>query len=230
VDDSKADDFFSLSAQEYLLEGKSTVVLDASWATKTSAERLKEATRIVGLKQIAIAWFITQYLVDKEHDDPNASFGGFGGMAKAGAFADLGITARADKLTYDFTFKQIAAGGKNLMSKLPIRIAGGKQVFDLEIGKPSTADMAKLETNSEWYRSAPWSPWNPANVTEAQKEKVTFAISREKASTDAFFDIAWLDACPLLRGVQNDERVLAVRTKTAARAQGVVREYLAPRA
>src|SRR5690606_19681053 len=127
-----------------------TVVLDASFANRTQAERDKEAKRLGGLKQIAIAWFITQYLVDKEHDDPAASFGGFGGMAKAGAFADLGITARADKLTYDFTFRQIAAGGKNLMSQLPIRISGGKQVFDLEIGKPSNADMAKLETNSEW--------------------------------------------------------------------------------
>jgi hypothetical protein len=114
VDDSKADDFFSLTAQEYLVEGKSTIVLDAAFATKTAAERLTEAKRIVGLKQIAIAWFMTQYLVDKEHDDPNASFGGFGGMAKAGAYEDLEIRERADKLTFDFTFRQIAAGGKNL--------------------------------------------------------------------------------------------------------------------
>src|SRR5258705_10625364 len=66
VDDSKADDFFSVSAQEYLLEGKSTVVLDAAMATKPAAERLAAAQHLVGLKQIAIAWFVTQYLVDKE--------------------------------------------------------------------------------------------------------------------------------------------------------------------
>ena len=65
VDDSKADDFYSLSAQEYLLDGKSTVVLDASFATRTVDERLREAKRLVGLKQIAIAWFMTQYFVDK---------------------------------------------------------------------------------------------------------------------------------------------------------------------
>lgn len=194
VDDGKADDFFSTSAQEYLLEGKTTVVLDASFLTKTAAERDKEAKRLVGLKQIAVAWFLTQYFVDKEHEDANASFGGFGGMAKNGAFADLGITARADKLTYDFTFRQLAAGGKNLISKLPVRLSGGKQVFDLEVGKPSNEDMAKLETNSEWYRSAPWSAWNPATVAEAQKEKITFSIAREKASTDGFFDMARLTA------------------------------------
>lgn len=192
VDDGKADDFFSTSAIEYLLNGKSTVVLDASFATKTTTERDAEAKRLVGLKQIAIAWFITQYLVDKESEDANASFGGFGGMAKAGAFSDLAITARADKLTYDFTFKQLAAGGKNLISKLPVRLAGTKQVFDLEIGRPSNAEMAKLETNAEWYRQAPWDGWDPSKVTEAQKEKITFEISKEKASTDGFFDLARL--------------------------------------
>lgn len=194
VEDSKADDFFSTSAVEYLLQGSSTVVLDATWASRSAADRLKEATRLVGLKQIAIAWFITQYLVDKEHDEANASFGGFGGMAKAGAYEDLAIRERADKVTFDFTFRQIAAGGKNLMSKLPVRLAGGKQVFDLEIGRPSNTEMAQLETNAEWYRNAPWSGWNPAAVAADKKENVTFQISRERPSTDGFFDMERLTA------------------------------------
>jgi hypothetical protein len=192
VDDGKADDFFSLSAVEYLLEGKSTVVLDAGFATKTAAERLTEAKRLVGLKQVALGWFITQYLVDKEEEDANAKFGGFGGMAKGGAFEDREIRERADKLTFDFTFKQIAAGGKNLVSKLPVRTSGGKQVFDLEIGRPTNAEMNQLETNDEWYRKAPWDGWNPSTVEAAKKEKITFSISREKASTDGFFDLARL--------------------------------------
>jgi len=194
VDDSKVDDFFSMSGQEYTLEGKTTVVLDASFATKTVAERLAEAKRVVGLKQIAIAWFITQYLVDKEHDDPNASFGGFGGMAKAGAYEDLQIRERADKLTFDFTFKQLAAGGKNLMQKLPIRTVSGKQVFDLEIGKPTNDEMNKLETNGEWYRDAPWDGWNPSAVPADKKETLTFQIAKERSSTDGFFDMARLTA------------------------------------
>ncbi|MBK7077096.1 MAG: hypothetical protein IPH44_32875 [Myxococcales bacterium] len=194
VDDGKADDFFSVSAQEYLLEGNSTVVLDAAMASRPAAERLEAATKLIGLKQIAIAWFITQYLVDKEHDDPNAHFGGFGGMAKAGAYQDLAIRERADKITFDFTFRQIAAGGRSLMSKLPTRLVGGKTVFDLEIGRPSNTELAQLETNHEWYRNAPWDGWNPAAVPAAQKEKITFAISKERASTDAFFDMARLTA------------------------------------
>jgi hypothetical protein len=194
VDDSKADDFFSNTAQEYLVEGKSTVVLDSSFATKTADVRLREAKRLVGLKQIALAWFLTQYLVDKEHEDANASFGGFGGMAKAGAYEDLEIRERADKLTFDFTFRQTAAGGKNLMSKLPLRTVAGKQVFDLEVGRPTNAEMAELETNHEWYRNAPWSGWNPATVDAAKKEPITFGIKKEKLSTDGFFDMARLTA------------------------------------
>lgn len=194
VDEGKADDFFSVSAAEYVLEGRSTVVLPASMANLSSEQRLAEAKKLIGYKQIAIAWFVTQYLVAKEHDAPNASFGGFSGLAKAGAYQDLEISERADKLTFDFTFRQLAAGGKNLMSVLPLRSVGGKPTFDLEIGRPTNEEMARLETNAEWYRNAPWSSWNPANVSADKKETITFSIERERESTDAFFDLAKLTA------------------------------------
>jgi hypothetical protein len=194
VDDSKADDFFSTSAAEYVLEGKSTVVLDASMASLPADQRLAAAKKLVGYKQIAIAWFVTQYLVSKEHDAPNAEFGGFAGLAKAGAYSDLGITERADKITFDFTFRQIAAGGKNLMQQLPLRSVNGVPSFDLEIGKPTNAQLEQLETNNEWYRQAPWSGWNPASVPVEQKEKITFGMKKERVSNDAFFDMAALTA------------------------------------
>jgi hypothetical protein len=194
VDDSKADDFFSVSAVEYTMSGKSTVVLDASFVDKTAAQRLAAAKQLIGYKQIAIAWFITQYLVDKEEDEANHDFGGFGGMAKAGAFEDLEISERADKRTFDFSFQQLAAGSKNLMQKLPVRTEAGKTVFDLEIGKPSNEEMAQLETNGEWYRNAPWDGWDPSKVTADKKEAMTFTVARARPSTDGFFDIARLTA------------------------------------
>ena len=194
VDDNKADDFFSVSAVEYILEGKSTVTLDSSLSTASAEQKLAAAKKLVGLKQIAIAWFVTQYFVSKEHDAPNASFGGFSGIAKAGAFTDQGITARADGLTYDFTFRQLAAAGKNLTSQLPIRTVNGKPTFDLEVGKPTNAEMERLETNAEWYRSAPWSGWNPTTVAADKKELISFSITRERESTDGFFDMSRLVA------------------------------------
>ena len=170
VDDSKVDDFYSTSAQEYLVTGKSTVVLDASFATKTDAERLAAAKKLIDLKQIAIAWFLTQYLVDKEDTDTNFKFGGFGAQAKGGMWDDLAVTAHADNITYDFTFRQYAAGPKNLMSKLPVRIEGGKKVFDLYVGKPTNDEMTHLVTDEEWYRNDPWGSWDPSKVADAQKE------------------------------------------------------------
>src|SRR5688500_6022385 len=130
VGEGKEDDFYSLSAYEYLVEGRSTVTVAADLANAPAAEKEARVKELIGYKQIAIAWFLTEYLVDKESDEPNAQFGGFGGMAKGGAWEDLDVRA-VDARTYQFTFVQLVAGGKNLMSVLPI--SGGR--FTLEIGK-----------------------------------------------------------------------------------------------
>jgi hypothetical protein len=188
VEDGKEDDFFSLTAQEYLLEGQATVTIEASLATATAAEKERRVKELIGYRQIAIAWFLTQYMVDKEDDAANASFGGFGGIAKAGAFEDLAVRA-IDSRKYEFTFRQIVAGKRDLISLLPTRAGtGGARLFDLEVGTPSNTDLARLETNAEWYRDAPWNDWNPANVAADKKETLTFSIKAEKASSDAWFD------------------------------------------
>lgn len=189
VDDGKADDFFSTSAVEYIVEGKSTVTLDPALATASDADRLAAAKKLIGLKQVSVAWFLTQYFVSKEPDASNYGFGGFSGLAKNGQFQDLNVSARADKITYDFTFRQLAAAGKNLTSQVGARLVNGKPTFDLEIGKPTNTELAQLETNAEWYRNAPWSSWNPATVPAEKKEKIAFSLTREKVSTDGFFDL-----------------------------------------
>lgn len=190
VDEGKEDNFLSQDALEYTLTGQTSVTLDASYATKTEAERMAAAKKLIGYKQIAIAWFVTQYFVDKEEEDANFHFGGFGGMAKGGLWQDLGVTESADHLTYSFTFEQLAAGPKNLMSKLKVKSVGGKQVFDLEVGVPTNDEMTHLVTDEEWYRQAPWDAWDPSKVDAAKKETMTFAIAPDShVSTDAFFDV-----------------------------------------
>ncbi len=193
VDDGKEDDFLSLSAQEYLIEGTTSITLTGADAALTGAARDARVRELVGYKQIAIAWFLTQYLVAKEADSPNHAFGGFGGIAKAGAFEDLQVRATGAN-TYEFKFRQLAAGTRELLSLLPLRSAGGGQVFDLEVGRPSNEELGRLETNNEWYRQAPWDGWNPANVPAAQKEALTFAIKPERASPDAWLDVKRLIA------------------------------------
>lgn len=190
VDDGKEDNFLSQDALEFVLEGKSSVKLDASLATSTDAVRMAAAKKLIGYKQIAIAWFVTQYFVDKEDSDANFHFGGFGGMAKGGMWEDLGVTEEADHVTYDFTFKQLAAGPKNLVSKLKVTTVGGKQVFDLAIGLPTNDEMTHLVTDEEWYRQAPWDAWDPSKVDASKQTTMTFSIAPDShVSTDAFFDI-----------------------------------------
>lgn len=189
VDDGKEDNFLSADALEFVLEGRTSVQLDASMATASTADRQAAAKKLIGYKQIALAWFITEYFVDKEDTDTNFKFGGFGAQAKGGMWDDLAVSERADHITYDFTFRQYAAGPKNLMSKLPVRIEGGKKVFDLYVGKPTNDEMTHLVTDEEWYRQAPWDSWDPSKVTDAQKELMTFSIAPDThVSTDAFFD------------------------------------------
>lgn len=188
VPDGKEDDFFSLTAAEYVVEATSTVTLEESLATADQATKDARVKELIGYKQIAIAWFLTQYLVDKEHDSANASFGGFGGMAKAGAYEDYDVTA-IDATNYSFRFRQLVAGNRQLMTALPIYTnADGKRVFDLEIGRPTNSELAELETNAEWYRKAPWTDWDPSKVEAAKKEPLAMTIDREHESTDAWFD------------------------------------------
>lgn len=196
VPEGKEDDFLSLTAYEYVLEGRTSVTLEAALADAEAETKDARVRELIGQKQIAIAWFLTQYLVEQEEA---SDFGGFGGMAKAGAYEDLEVTA-IDALTYEFTFKQIVAGKKNLVSLLPIAsTSNGRAYFDFAIGRPTNAELGQLETNDEWYRKAPWSGWNPNEATEAQKEVITFAIERERASSDAWFDYAALTDDGVLR-------------------------------
>ncbi len=176
VPEGKEDDFFSTAAAEYIFQGRSQVKVAAG-------QGLAEAKKLISLKHTAISWFVNAYLVDKEHDESNASYGGFNAMVKTGAASDLAITDKGGGV-FEFTFQQIIAGPKNLMSKLPL--VAGK--INIEIGKPSNEEMALLETNNEWYRKAPWDNWNPAAVPAAQKETISFSVSREKASNDAWWD------------------------------------------
>src|SRR5262245_23563786 len=102
VAEGKEDNFLSVTAREFVLEGRATVTV----AEGTSEADVK---KLVSLKHIAIAWFLNQYLVDKEHEDANYNYGGFGAMVKTGSYQDLEI-AKVDARTWSFKFAQVIAG------------------------------------------------------------------------------------------------------------------------
>ncbi len=188
VGDGKQDNFLSLSAQEFVFEGVSKVHIEAELASASKSKRDARAKELIGLKKISIAWFLTQYLIEKEADDPNKKFGGMGGIAKNGAFEDSNVNA-VDATTYEFTFRQIVAAKPELIHQLKAKAGpDGRPSFSLEIGAPTNEEMAQLETNDEWYRNAPWEGWDPDKVADDKKETITFAIEEETESSDAWFD------------------------------------------
>lgn len=188
VEDGKADDFISRTAREFVVSGTASVTLEDEYASRTESSRLRRARELVSLRQTAIAWFLNQYLVDKEEEEANAEYGGFGAMAKAGDYEQLNIRRVGTSLTYEFDFRQLLAGRTNLMQILPLSTVGGRRVFTLAVGLPSNEEMARLETNHEWYRESPWSEWNPESVPETQREDLVLAIAPEVESNDAWFD------------------------------------------
>ncbi|MCA9525415.1 MAG: lamin tail domain-containing protein, partial [Myxococcales bacterium] len=190
VEPGKEDNFLSQTAQEYLLTGTTTVVLEAEWAGRSFEERLQRARELVPYRQTVIGWFLNAYMVEKSSHDSNQSYGGFKALTKNGSWEDLDLR-EVDELTFAFDFRQEIAGPLNLLSVLPTQVAtDGTRTFDLVIGKISTAEMLKLETNSEWYRKSPWSGFNPDQLSDAQKETVNLTIAAEPRSADAWFDYA----------------------------------------
>ncbi len=187
IEAGKADNFLSLSAREYWIEGNTRIVLDASWAAKSEADRLKEVKRLVPARQIVISWFLNQYIVDKEKE---GSYGGFKALTKNGAFEDLNIK-KVNDTTWSFDFRQQVGGQEDLIASLPDAKAkgNGTWTFDLVIGKVSTADMQRLDTDHEWYRDSPWGEFNPANVAADKLETQPLTISLQPAEDDAWLDL-----------------------------------------
>jgi hypothetical protein len=189
VPDGKADDFLSLSAREYVLSGRATITLEESYADATEGERLERVRELVGYKQILIAWFLTQYFIDKKGDDTNAGYGGFGAMAKANTYEELDIRDEGDGVTFSFVVRQLIAGPADLLQRVPTeRNAEGEREMVLVVGKPSNEEMSRLETNHEWYRSAPWTSFDPDRVEADDKEELRLVIEPEVESSDAWFD------------------------------------------
>jgi hypothetical protein len=116
-------------------------------------------------------------------------YGGFDTLTKNGSYEDMDIQDTGDGLTYAFKFRQEVGGTMDLLQKLPTSAdAEGKHHFKLTIGRISNDEMDDLETNHEWYRRAPWSDFNPANVDSGRLEEVELVIYPEPRSVDAWID------------------------------------------
>lgn len=187
VEDGKADDFLSVSAREFRVSGTARVTLEPNFANQTSEHRRARAEELIALKQIQFAYFLTNFLIEKEKKDPNFGVGGAGGLAKVGDYEHSGLRA-IDNVTYEFNFSQVIAGHSNLISLLHATSRDGRRYFTLTMGTPSNEELALLETDAQWFRQVPWKDFDPSKVTAEQKVDIELEIAPEPASSDAWFD------------------------------------------
>jgi hypothetical protein len=183
----KADDFLSLSAREYYVTGTATITLPASWASKSESQRRAEVKRLIPYKQVVIGWFLNTYLVDKEGEE--SSYGGFKALTKNGSYEDMDVRAITN-LQWAFDFRQEVGGQLDLIAAIPdtVKQADQSWKFGLAVGKVSLDEMQKLDTDHEWYRSSPWSSFDPAKVDASKVETLELTIRPEPASDDAWLE------------------------------------------
>lgn len=187
VDDSKADDFLSAAASEFVIEGTSFVTVE-------EGEGMPRALELIQLKHVSISWFLNDFLIEEE-DEATGVVSGFGAMVKTGDFEDLNVR-QLNARSFEFTFRQMVVGKKNLSRNLGLDSSGR---FAIEIGKPSNEEMALLEVNKEWYRKAPWKPWKPETMPASKKELIQLKLSPEKPTPDAWWDYQRLIEDDVLR-------------------------------
>ena len=183
----KADDFFSTTAFEFVVQGRKSITLEDSFADASKAERDRRVRELIGLEHISLTYFLTAYLVDKEKGDANFGFGGVGGMAKDGGYEALDIE-KTGPLTWEFTFRQVVAGHGNLLERLPLKEDDEGEFFVLQVGTPTNEQLAELETDKEWFREAPFADWNPDAVDEKFKRELKLYISPDEPTPDAWLD------------------------------------------
>lgn len=194
VADGKLDNFFSTVAQEYLVEGRTTVTLDPEHVGLSDTKKLEQVRRLIGFKQVVVSWFLNAWLKPKDATDPNAGYGGFNALSKNGSFEDLDIKA-IDDATYEYTTRQQLSGPEDLLNRLPAEtLADGSLQFDLLMGVISNADQQRLGAGDEWFRKAPWENFDPAKTIPETLETIRLSITRQPRSLDGWLDTPTLFA------------------------------------
>lgn len=188
VPEGKEDNFLSRSAQEYLVEGTTSIVLDEADAGLSDAKKLEKVKRLIPYKQVVVAWFLNAWIGPKDKDDKNYGYGGFNALTKNGSFEELDIK-KVDARTYTFTTRQQLAGQLDLLQRLPTtKSADGRITFDLAVGRVSNADMQKLAAGEEWFRSAPWENYDPRAAQPGSYDTIQLTITPQPRSLDGWID------------------------------------------
>ncbi len=143
VEDGKEDDFLSLTGQEYVLRGSPRVTLEAEYASASPEAIEARVHELMGLKNIAIGWFLNQYLMEKDKDASNKTYGGYGAMVRDGSYKSAAARlVEGAPLTWEFDVELLVGGERDLLSEVPLTTnPDGSRAFELGLprGLPRVA-------------------------------------------------------------------------------------------
>ncbi len=178
--------FFGNSVREYILTGESSVEIEPEFAAKSPSVQRRRALELVKLKNMQIAWFLSQFLVEKDPKDKNKDYGGMGGLVGFGSEPETDVRDVGNRV-FRFKYSVTAAGGRDLISKIDGESAGnGKKKFRLSMGRVTNEELAQLELNKEWYQRSPWKAFDPSQLPADRLELIDLTIEESPRSADAF--------------------------------------------
>ncbi len=186
----KEDNFISLSALEYLLEGKTQVTLEPEYAERSEEERLARVQELIPLKSIQVGWFLNVFLSEKKSGDSNYGYGGYHALVREGSYKTSDVEAVPEQpLTYSFLLRFEIGGDTQLLSQIKEleQVEGDLYRMTLSMARVSNTQLARLDVNSEWYRS--YESWVPTGKSPESIETIDLTIRPEPRSSDAYFDI-----------------------------------------
>ena len=186
----KEDNFFSNTAQEYMATAQAVIQLTSSYSSKSDAERLIRARKIMEGKTKQIAWFLHVYLIDKSHDDGEAGeYGGLRAMVLDGSYDSDALKADSDdKLKFTYTFKVQVGGSLELLSKIrkDKGLSSGADTFELQMAKLSNDGVVSFSHSG--YGAGSWSP----DTCKCDLESLKVKLEAIDASNDAYLDYSKL--------------------------------------
>lgn len=186
--------YYSTEAIEYDFEGDSSITLDTSLASASSADKRAAAQRLMGDKTTAIAWFLhirisPRTLWGGPSGDANRdSYPGFDGIVRIGdwTLSDL-RPVDAEQMSYTFHVKIQGAGTPELIDELPgKKLGGGKKVIQLAMAKLGNDELAMVYRDPRFGTGT----FDPTTMSPDQLETIALTMSPQPRSSNAYLDLA----------------------------------------
>lgn len=181
VSESKADNFYSNVAKEYLVSGSFQLTVESQYLVDEESKnaRLQE---LVARKQTAVGMYLTAFVTRKlEELFTNNEYGGFGSMVRTLSFKAEDAKDLGEGL-FEIKFRANVAGPRDLMSKIDdaTETEDGGISFPFAMKKLSNSDLYDLQ------RKVIIRNFEPSDYQADELEVLTLTMVPDRESQNAY--------------------------------------------